>query len=139
MAKVFYDKPIRRFVELHCFAFEHIVQDAQIRGGANNGDDKQFVVEKKTLKLIRGSYKAFVAHGIKPSRLRKSSMLSAIPYLAQYWAGLMSHSVQDDARVVLALMEEVGDDDVVPLLEVEGYVAFHQDGMVAELRERLEM
>ena len=50
----------------------------------------------------------------------------------------MSFSVQDDARVVLALMEEVGDDDVVPFLEVEGYVAFHQDDIVAELRERLE-
>lgn len=48
-----------------------------------------------------------------------------MPYLAQYCAGLKSLSVQDDARVVLALMEEVGDDDVFPLLEVEGYVAFH--------------
>ena len=67
----------------------------------------------------------FSAPSMSPLFSQPLSVLSAMPYLAQYCAGLMSLSVQDDARVVLALMEEVGDDDVFPLLEVEGYVAFH--------------
>lgn len=73
LAKVFYDEPVRCFIEFHCFAFKYLVQDAQIHGGANNGDDKQFVVEKQTLELICGSHEAFVAHVIKPSLWRNKT------------------------------------------------------------------
>ena len=67
----------------------------------------------------------FSAPSMSPFFCQPLSVLSAMPYLAQYWAGPMSFPIQDDVRVVLALMEEVGDDDVVSLFEAEGYVAFH--------------
>lgn len=46
--------------------------------------------------------------------------------------------VQDGIRVILALMKEVGDDDIVSFLEVKNHIALYQDGAVAESCERLE-
>ena len=84
----------------------------------------------QTLRLLRWGVVVLmvlrmVGKAVECTLLLGGGLQEQMPYLAQYCAGLMSLSVQDDARVVLALMEEVGDDDVFPLLEVEGYVAFH--------------